>query len=267
MKNRSKSWLCFHPGATMDEPFDKDLNSVYIAVKREENSTIPRIPSSKNNIVVSRSQKKSSRQAISRIVKAVFSETAMAKSRKVQQDPYHTLRSLSDVQSSRKPLKKDDDDTSVKISLKTRSLTRKLSKEDESTSASCSSSSSSTSNLSSRKSSFRMNILEPKLKDNVLEESKQSRNKEITHNKSSSINGLYLLLVILMVLIFWGRICAIVCTSTWIYFGPFRRNNEVEEEVEEVVVVVKPEVKEMESREYKKRVIMEGLLERTHSRF
>ncbi|KAL3850786.1 hypothetical protein ACJIZ3_012668 [Penstemon smallii] len=61
--------------------------------------------------------------------------------------------------------------------------------------------------------------------------------------------GMCIFVVSLVALIIWGKIVAIMtCTSTWLYFLP-GRGSQIFEEV-------------VDSDEYKKRVIMEGLLER-----
>lgn len=72
--------------------------------------------------------------------------------------------------------------------------------------------------------------------------------------------GLFLLLICLLVLIFWGKICAIFCTSTWFFLVP--RSSRL---------CVSPEAgKEFYSgigfEKNKKKVIMEGLLGRNHAR-
>lgn len=72
--------------------------------------------------------------------------------------------------------------------------------------------------------------------------------------------GLFLLLICLLVLIFWGKICAIFCTSTWFFLVPRSTR-----------LCVSPEAgKEFYSgigfEKNKKKVIMEGLLERNHAR-
>lgn len=71
----------------------------------------------------------------------------------------------------------------------------------------------------------------------------------------------YILVTSLFVLIMWGKIWAITCVSFWLYHLPRRSKlseppalmtNKVEEEFDTV--------------EYKKKIIMEGLLERDRSR-
>lgn len=74
-----------------------------------------------------------------------------------------------------------------------------------------------------------------------------------------SNRGLCLLLSCLMVLIIWGKVCAICCTLTWLLFAP-SRINVVDSPVK---VFDSPDI---ESDKYKKRVIMEGLLDRSNNK-
>ncbi|KAM7495502.1 hypothetical protein LguiB_030111 [Lonicera macranthoides] len=73
-----------------------------------------------------------------------------------------------------------------------------------------------------------------------------------------SNRGLCLLLSCFMVLIIWGKVCAICCTLTWLLFAP-RRLNVVDSLVK---VFDSPDI---DSDKYKKRVIMEGLLDRSNN--
>ncbi|GLU23464.1 hypothetical protein SLE2022_394650 [Rubroshorea leprosula] len=68
--------------------------------------------------------------------------------------------------------------------------------------------------------------------------------------------GLSLLLISLLILTFWGRICAIFCTTTWLFFIPRWR---IKPGRSEKMVKLSPEI---ESELYRKKAIMEGLLER-----
>ncbi|KAJ4726211.1 vitellogenin-2-like [Melia azedarach] len=72
--------------------------------------------------------------------------------------------------------------------------------------------------------------------------------------------GLCLLLISLLVLVFWGKVCAIFCTSTWLFFVPRWTigNNSLGN--------MSTDSLRLDSEEYKKKIILEGLLERNHSR-
>ncbi|XP_057445259.1 uncharacterized protein At5g23160 [Lotus japonicus] len=67
--------------------------------------------------------------------------------------------------------------------------------------------------------------------------------------------------VTLVIMIFWGRLCAILCTSAWLYFIPRFRNTTT---VNDVVHDTRSNDVDLDSEVYKKKVIMEGLLGRNH---
>lgn len=83
-------------------------------------------------------------------------------------------------------------------------------------------------------------------------------------NHSGSNMALCMLLISLLVLILWGKFVAILCTSIWFYLMPpigrRRPCNNYEEGGSE------SEFDEFDSVQYKKKIVMEGLLERSHSR-
>nr|XP_016476742.1 PREDICTED: uncharacterized protein LOC107798285 [Nicotiana tabacum] len=72
------------------------------------------------------------------------------------------------------------------------------------------------------------------------------KEKEIALRYNKNV-GIYSLLICLLVMIFFGKVFAIVCTSTWLYFAPrcFKR---------------------IDSKEDKRNVIVEGFFERSHNR-
>jgi hypothetical protein len=84
--------------------------------------------------------------------------------------------------------------------------------------------------------------------DNVEEEQAK---KKLCY---ASNTGMCLVVLSLLVLITWGKIFAIFCTSTWLFFMP------VWAKKGDQTPVAKPS--EMDSAEYKKRVVMEGFLAR-----
>ncbi|KAF7827869.1 Transmembrane protein [Senna tora] len=78
--------------------------------------------------------------------------------------------------------------------------------------------------------------------------------------------GMCMLVVTLVIMIVWGRLCAILCTSAWLYFVP-RFNKTTAHEGNDVVINNTQNSKEedyLDSEVYKKRVVLEGLLERNH---
>jgi hypothetical protein len=72
-------------------------------------------------------------------------------------------------------------------------------------------------------------------------------------------SGIHLLVISLIITILWGRLCAILFASICAYFVPRRHAGCGRQES-----VIKLE--KTESREHKKKVIMEGFLERNHHR-
>jgi hypothetical protein len=70
-------------------------------------------------------------------------------------------------------------------------------------------------------------------------------------------------------MIFWGRFCAILCTSAWLYFVPRFTNSVVvgvdnHDDDDDDAKIKSKNVVDLDSEEYKKKVIMEGLLGRNN---
>ncbi|XP_076883623.1 uncharacterized protein LOC143532470 [Bidens hawaiensis] len=78
-----------------------------------------------------------------------------------------------------------------------------------------------------------------------------------------SIIGMSIILVILVILVFWGKLCAILCTSSWFFIArrlvPAREHSAVDKPPPEGHNKL-----DLESEEYKKKVILEGFLQRNH---
>ncbi|XP_031109681.1 uncharacterized protein LOC116013864 [Ipomoea triloba] len=98
--------------------------------------------------------------------------------------------------------------------------------------------------------------------DNSESNIDSTRNQDFTY-------GMSLLMVILIIMLFWGRLCAIVCTAAWFYFVPrIKRNNE--EEPPETTRRsdggggVSNDALYFSSAERKKKVVLDGFLERNH---
>lgn len=114
---------------------------------------------------------------------------------------------------------------------------------------------------------------------NSIPESKiSSRNSSVpvrpkrrnSHHQDSAVKccsgfnyGVYLLLISLIVTVLWGRLFGIVFTSIWLYFLPCccESSNRRPESERKCLSST-----ERETRDYKKRVIMEGLLQRNKNR-
>ncbi|XP_057748585.1 uncharacterized protein LOC130967649 isoform X1 [Arachis stenosperma] len=89
---------------------------------------------------------------------------------------------------------------------------------------------------------------------------KQHGKHQNANRQYSPVVGAWAVIVTLVILLLWGRLCAIVCTSTWLYF--VHRFRLVQEN--DVVVESSKEL-DLDSNLYKKKVVLEGLLERNHS--
>lgn len=109
--------------------------------------------------------------------------------------------------------------------------------------------------LSARTFDYNPDDSKPK-SDNVEEQGLMLRHGKGMHNCSS---GLCLILLSLLVLVMWGKVCAIVCTSTWLFLVPrlgswnksFR---------------LMDNSRKIDYEEQKKKIIMEGLLQRNRNR-
>ncbi|XP_006359305.1 uncharacterized protein At5g23160 [Solanum tuberosum] len=92
--------------------------------------------------------------------------------------------------------------------------------------------------------------------------SQRRRERVLSHDNFDSIMGMSILMVTLLIMLFWGKACAIVCTCAWFYFLPrIRTKNEavIAGKIDGVAGDV-----DLNSAEYKKKVVLEGFLERNH---
>ncbi|XP_009351728.2 flocculation protein FLO11 [Pyrus x bretschneideri] len=86
--------------------------------------------------------------------------------------------------------------------------------------------------------------------------------------------GMSIILVTLIIMLVWGRLCAILCTSAWFYFIPRLRSAAAATATaadgfgsphhNSVSNVNTPRALDMNSEECKKKVVLEGFLERNH---
>ncbi|XVE66347.1 hypothetical protein DITRI_Ditri08aG0073100 [Diplodiscus trichospermus] len=84
----------------------------------------------------------------------------------------------------------------------------------------------------------------------------QRKNKEVVE-KMDTVMGMSILMVTLIMMLLWGRLCAILCTSAWFYFcRRFRATNYNNE------TTTNSKDLDLNSEEYKKKVVLEGLLQR-----
>ncbi|MED6217454.1 hypothetical protein PIB30_017897 [Stylosanthes scabra] len=76
------------------------------------------------------------------------------------------------------------------------------------------------------------------------------KKKKQQHQKKWVV-GMSIIAVTLVIMVCWGRLCAILCTSAWLYYIPrFNTSATASQNVD------------LDSEEYKKKVIMDGILHR-----
>ncbi|KHM99062.1 Hypothetical protein glysoja_024362 [Glycine soja] len=81
-------------------------------------------------------------------------------------------------------------------------------------------------------------------------------------HRKGPVVGVSVVVVTLVIMLFWGRLCAILCISVWLYCTRrFRKNDEDLQRRKSKRVDLDLD---LDSEEYKKKVIMEGLLGRNH---
>ncbi|KAK3040287.1 hypothetical protein RJ639_028202 [Escallonia herrerae] len=271
-RGRRKLFVCFRP-ADVDEGAMKKKRAevpagdqpvlTYISVGKgvKESAVIPKVlkslsdASSGRDVVVTGSRTKPQRR-LSRVLKAVFFEASLTKKLGIKRsgESSRSNGSLSiksekcSILTNEKTSQREFSESDGTLRTSSRSSSSLFSSSMNSTSYT-SSITSSWRSLSDRRASFGSNSVEPK----------QVYAQGTKRGYYGSSTGLCLLVVCLLVLIFWGKICAIICTSTWLFFAPRRLNR-----VDRLEIVV--DSPDIDSGEYKKRVIMEGLLERNRSR-
>ncbi|KAL3821558.1 hypothetical protein ACJIZ3_007463 [Penstemon smallii] len=250
-RGRRKFFKCLRPVVADDEPG-------YETVSSQPYSDDECGRRKRSNIRVHRS--------LSGALKDVFSKTSLVKkirSKKSKQEK--PCRSSSDLSS-----KSENSITYVKknSSLKNFSDPEEIFRTDSNRFSLFSSSNSSTTTPSSRSSSISSRSESERIGRSTSLNSKQMN---LINNKPQYLNtmkkdlswskcdlnitrsGMCIFVACLGALVVWGKVFAImICTSTWLFFAPGRRVKRMESIVCE----------RFDSEEYKKKVIMEGLLER-----
>ncbi|KAG2707875.1 hypothetical protein I3760_05G166300 [Carya illinoinensis] len=90
------------------------------------------------------------------------------------------------------------------------------------------------------------------------------RENESSAEKLDPVVGLSIIMITLMIMLVWGRLCAVLCTSAWFYFVP--RLSNASKSHETVGKDPNSHDQDYDSEEHKKRVVMEGFLERNNHR-
>ncbi|XP_022726413.1 uncharacterized protein At5g23160-like [Durio zibethinus] len=86
---------------------------------------------------------------------------------------------------------------------------------------------------------------------------------ELQQKNNDPVMGMYIIMVTLIIMLVWGRLCAILCTSAWFYFCP-RFPTTINNSDITVQRPVNSNDLDLNSEGYKKRVVLEGLLDRNH---
>ena len=88
---------------------------------------------------------------------------------------------------------------------------------------------------------------------------KPQRENDHQNKKKSGhpLIGMSIIIMTLVIMVVWGKLCAILCTSAWFYFVPRLRS---ENTVSTGLVSTESLY---DSEEYKKRVVLDGFLERS----
>ncbi|GMJ05190.1 hypothetical protein HRI_004188200 [Hibiscus trionum] len=285
MKKMSSSFsMCFLPVVSDD---------VLMVGKRSKESDVKQVLSPAKNTMGSDDKDKDAagnsfgrknklgRRSLSRFVNAVFFETSLKKkvrSKKLGQKlhrNYNGDRSEFKSESKRKKIShptnndapcEDIDHSTSSISSKASSCLSKSSSSSSSlmTASGRSSSSLSRSSLmtASRRSSSSLSS------SSLMPASGPCNSRPALSGKSghgSNIAFCCLLLTSLLVLVIWGKVCAIFCTSTVLVFAN-RWIKLVKQGPSDDVAADVRRLPEIDSRLYRKKIIMEGLLERNHCR-
>lgn len=102
--------------------------------------------------------------------------------------------------------------------------------------------------------------------------SPKKRNKRDQSSRGQSkydpIVGMSIIMVTLIIMLIWGRLCAILCTSACFYFIPrlsaASQSQNGNERSTEHSFLNSGDPESVDSKHYKKRVVLEGLLQRSH---
>ncbi|KAK3024606.1 hypothetical protein RJ639_044511 [Escallonia herrerae] len=81
--------------------------------------------------------------------------------------------------------------------------------------------------------------------------------------KFDPLVGMSIIMVTLAIMMLWGKLCAILCTSAWFFCVP-RLKTAMKPSNIIVKNVLNSSRPDMDSEEYKKRVVLQGLLDRNH---
>ncbi|KAL9678307.1 hypothetical protein QQ045_016150 [Rhodiola kirilowii] len=262
--SRSNRFLCFKPVGIDIEPVTVTDKVLFYPLPHRRRNQIDTFMSDKERKIDSREDKVSIGRRFSRALKAIMSKRK-SRNRNHESGVVGNNSMRSDSSCSFRFMKRDREFES-KIGLTKSSSMRSTS---SSSSSSCLSSQPSELQSTSVISSSNSNPnSKPPKQSSLKKQSSGKEHKQISSLEQSSspsyssiIIGLLLLLLILTLTIFCGKVCAIVLNAMCLYWIPqkerltsSRRPRAETEDVERLE----------SSREQRRRVIMEGLLDRSH---
>ncbi|KAI6687370.1 hypothetical protein NL676_024198 [Syzygium grande] len=249
----SKFFRCFKPAVADDDGGNEEGKRgsdeplfAYVATKEDDGRVVSKIPPGGEGDDGSddrrKKKKKKGLKLFSRASKAVFSETSLEKKMQKRKSTKDSLESINNLSTKADRILKlmhqnsggrvsDNDDVWITES-------------DASTSLHSSIATTTSPSLSSS----RFNL-------SAVEDGKE-------RPLSAENSAICLLLLTLLVLVLWGKVCAIVCTSTWLFLVPrWSIINCTKSPLENC-----DDSSYVDSAEYKKKIILEGLLQRKRSR-
>ncbi|XP_002525789.3 uncharacterized protein LOC8282933 [Ricinus communis] len=264
-KTNNKLFLCLRPAVVEDFLANSKGGTAasqvlkLIDMERKDGVLFPSVyPSPEGDAAIARQNKKSKKKFL-RAVKAVFFETSLAKKIKkrtsTKKKKYSTGETISNV---------DKDLDLVKEKLLHQKLSKKFTGRNivsyYAPSVNSSSVCSSAPSLNNSK-RFLERVISLGPSNPILENNIKKQENGKVHYGSNT--GLFLLLVTLTVLVLWGKVYAILCTSTWLFFVPNWSNVSGKKLLKNGRV----HSQSMDLEEYKKKIIMEGFLDRNRNRF
>lgn len=266
-KKNKKFLLCFRPMTTegLDDPVFK-----YIAVEEEEGMFFPKIlaPDKKEQEQEPEEEKGGGRRKkdrnvkLSRILKAVFTGTFLAKKLRKRKLRQSSFRSETNIATNGDKSLNSVNNNSMEQDVNNLSINSNVSSCSRCSAAftsttlcsSCSSSSASNSrSISQRCNSLRSNLIGSKQRQEDNDNNVQEHGK----GRYGFYIGLCLPIISLLALICWGKVFAIFCTSMGFFLVSWRCRCDLPEDGIKSL--------EFDSNEYKKRIIMEGLLKRNRA--
>ncbi|KAJ8759381.1 hypothetical protein K2173_006901 [Erythroxylum novogranatense] len=109
--------------------------------------------------------------------------------------------------------------------------------------------------------SFPNPVYKESLPARVTVKKPQKDSGAMAKSSSDPMVGVSIITVTLLLMLLCGRVCAVLCTCAWFYFVPRLRTVVDPLDCDRKIGSIEPD---LDSEEHKKRVVLEGLLERNH---